>query len=211
MNASEQSQISEPPQPAPLATEPAEATEPTTAASRQRRGKVARLLKAVRDRLNVMLLDGVPYAEILKTLGDDAKNVTEHNITTWAAGGYKDWLREQHRLEETRVKQEVAMDLACPAGGSRIHEATLQLAATSLSEMVRQLDCSDLKELLREDPKQLTPLLNALARISDAELRCERHILDVTERMAKTENNASKSAGLSTGARQEMERKLNVK
>jgi len=80
-----------------------------------------------------MLLDGFPYAEILKELGPIAAHITEHNITTWAAGGYKEWQDEQFRLEETRVKQEVAMDLACPEGGSKIHEATLQLAATRLS------------------------------------------------------------------------------
>src|SRR5438093_6384813 len=107
-----------------------------TEAPRTRRGKVARLPKAVRDRLNVMLLDGVPFGQILETLGEAAKGVTEHNMTTWVAGGYKDWLREQYKLEETRIKQEVAMDLACPDGGSKIHEATLQLAATTLSEMI---------------------------------------------------------------------------
>src|SRR5436190_6092087 len=116
---------------------------------RMRTGKVARLPKAVRDKLNIMLLDGFPFADILNTLGEEAKGVTEQNITTWVPGGHKDWLNEQHRLEETRVKQEVAMDLACPDGGSRIHEATLQLAATSLSEMVRKFDPADFQDLLR--------------------------------------------------------------
>src|SRR5437667_2015204 len=119
------------------------------------RGKVGRLPKALRDKLNVMLLDGVPYADIIKALGPQAEHITEHNITTWVAAGYKQWLDEQLRLEETRIKQEVAMDLACPDGGSRIHEATLQLAATRLSEMVRKLDYTDFRELLRDDPAKL--------------------------------------------------------
>ena len=105
------------------------------------------------------------------------------------------------------------MDLACPDGGSKIHEATLQLAATNISEMVRQLDISDFKELLRDDPAQLIPFLNALARISDAEIRCERHLLEVAERVARLEKDpaTTKPAGLSEEARAEMERKLRLK
>jgi hypothetical protein len=188
------------------------ATDPRPAeVLRQRRGKVARLRKVLRDKLNVMLLDGFPYAEILTALGEPAKDVTEQNITNWVTGGgYKAWLAEQRNLEETRVKQEVAMDLACPEGGSRIHQATLQLAATNLSQMVRNLDCTDIKELIHEDPKQLTPLLNALARISDAQLRCERHQLDV-EPTTSLDNEPAKEPGLSTEARQEMERQLRLK
>jgi hypothetical protein len=159
-----------------------------------------------------MILDGLPYADILTALGDSAKGVTEHNITTWVAGGYKDWLREQQRLEETRVKQEVAMDLACPDGGSKIHEGTLQLAATSLSEMVRSLDYSDFKELLRDDPAKLIPFLNSLARISDAEIRCERHRIQVEEQTAQIRKADAPPAepGLRRETRQQMEKDLNL-
>jgi len=180
---------------------------------RQRTGKVARLPKVHRDKLNLMILPGVPYGEILKALGPVAAHITEHNITTWVPGGYKEWQDEQHRLEQTRVKQEVAMDLACPDGGSKIHEATLQLAATRLSEMVRSLDCTDFKELLREDPAKLIPFLNSLATISNAELKCERHRIEFEERRARLEKNqpADKTPGLSAEARQEMEQQLKLK
>ncbi len=186
---------------------------PAPVAPTRHRGKVGRLTKALRDKLNIMLLDGVPYAEIIRALGPSAEHITEHNITTWVAAGHKEWLEEQFRLEETRVKQEVAMDLACPEGGSKIHEATLQLAATRLSEMVRSLDATDFKELLRDDPAKLTPFLNALATISNAELRCERHRIELDERRAKLDKTQprEKHAGLSTEARQEMEQQLKLK
>ena len=70
---------------------------PTTPSARLRVGQVNRMI-----------------GDLYELLGDPAKHITEHNITTWVPGGYKDWLSEYHRLEETRVKQEVAMDLACP-------------------------------------------------------------------------------------------------
>jgi hypothetical protein len=180
--------------------------------ARTRRGKVARLPKAVRDQINVMLLDGVPFAEILQKLGERAKDVTEHNITSWVAGGYKDWLREQQRLEETRVKQEVAMDLACSDGGSKIHEGILQLAATRLSEMVRNLDYTDFEGLLRDDPSKLIQFLNALARISEAEIKCERHRFEADQRKSQAEAKElpQKSAGLRPETRHQLEKELNI-
>lgn len=176
-----------------------------------RKGKVARLAKAVRDKINVMLLDGTPYAEIITNLAEDAKGLNESNLTRWVQGGYKDWLKEQHRLEETRVKQEVAMDLACPDGGSRIHEATLQLTATRLTEMVRHFNYPEFEEMLRTDPSKFIPFLNALARISDAELACERHRLLIQERYAKLrQSSPQKTPGLTLETRQAIEKDINL-
>ena len=70
------------------------------------------------------------------------------------------------------------MDLACPDGGTKIHQATLQLAATTLSDLVRKFDYTEFQQLLRDDPSQLIPFLNALARISDAQIKCERQLLE---------------------------------
>ncbi len=178
----------------------------------RRRSKIGRLPKPVRDKLNFMMLDGLPYHEILQTLGDDAKAITENNLTRWSNTGYKDWLHHFQRLEEVRVQQEVAMDMACPDGGSKIHEATLQLAATKLAEMVRNLDCSDFKDLLRDDPAKLTPFLTALATISNAELRCERHRLELEERLAALrQSTAPQSApGLKPQTRHKLEKELNL-
>lgn len=192
-------------------TQPEPQPEQAACSDYRGKGKVARLPKAVRDKLNIMLLDGLTYGEILKALGDAAKGVTERNITSWVQGGYKAWISQQRNLDETRVKQEVAMDLACPEGGSKIHEATLQLAATSLSEMLRELNCSSFQELLRDDPAQLTALLNSLARISDAEIRCERHRLESEAKRAKLDNEPSCEKGLRPETRQRMEKELNLK
>ncbi len=201
-----------PPQPPETATPQPSTTNPQPGEHHRRRSKIGRLPKAVRDKMNFMLLDGVAYNEILKALADDAPGITENNLTRWFSSGYQDWLRELQRLDEIRIKQEVAMDLACPDGGSRIHEATLQLAATKLSEMVRNLDCSDFKQLLRDDPAKLTPFLSALATISNAELRCERHRLEIEERLAQLRQNQPSlaSPGLRPQTRHKLEKELNL-
>ena len=202
-----------PPTPLPVdqTAQPKDTPPKSPESGRTRTGKVARLPKVIRDKLNIMLLDGVPFGQILTNLGEAALGVTEQNITSWVAGGHKDWLAEQHRLEETRVKQEVAMDLACPDGGSLIHEATLQLAATRLTDMVRAFDYSDFRDLLRTDPDKLIPFLNSLARISEAEIACERHRLLLQDRELKLQkSNEKKSPGLSPQTRQVMEKDLNL-
>ena len=178
----------------------------------RRTSKIGRLPKAVRDRLNLLLLDGVAHADIPKQLGEAGAHITENNVNKWATGAFPLWLAEFNRLQETRVKQEVAMDLACPEGGSRIHEATLQLAASSISEMVRKLDLSDFEEMLHADPAKFIPFLTALATISNAELKCERHRLELDQQKAKAEKShlPQKPPGLSTETRRTMEKELNL-
>ena len=192
----------------PLAVRPPGATTSPATQPRMRRGKVARLPKAVRDRLNIMLLDGLSFGQIIKELGDHAKGITEKNITSWVAGGYRDWLREQQKLEETRVKQEVAMDLACPDGGTRIHQATLQLAATTLSDLVRKFDYTEFQQLLRDDPAQLIPFLNALARISDAQIKCERQLLETAHNEPTAQ--PARAPGLRPETRKLLEKELSL-
>lgn len=176
------------------------------------KARIGRLPKAIRDKLNVMLLDGVPHAEIPGRLGDAAKELTTDNVDHWAAGAFKLWLAEYNRLQATRAEQETAMDLACPDGGSKIHEATLQLAATRLCGMVRHLDPTDFKELLRDDPAKLIPFLNSLATISNAEIKCERHRIEREAQAAKDSNETTnaKPAGLRPETRKQMESEMNL-
>src|SRR5258708_39927482 len=94
---------------------------------RRRNGKVARLPKATRDRINQMLLDGLPYSEIIHTVAADGKDLNEDNLSNWKAGGYQDWLREQQRVEIIRAKYEFALDLVCDKDAGKVHQATLQI------------------------------------------------------------------------------------
>ena len=79
--------------------------------TRTRTGKVARLPKPTRDKINYMLLDGVPFGKIIETLGDEVKDLTERNISNWKAGGYLDWLAELQRKEALTATRDAAIDL----------------------------------------------------------------------------------------------------
>src|SRR4051794_11128569 len=95
----------------------------------RRKGNVARLPKAVRDKINVMIQDGVPYAAIIKQLGDDGKGLCNSNLTRWKDGGYQDWLLEQTWLADTRAKQESAADVSSDFDGTQVNHAALQLGS----------------------------------------------------------------------------------
>lgn len=165
------------PVPAPTPEEPLPKSDPLTAlvpAGSCRKGKVARKPKAVRDRINQMLLDGVRYLDIAAALGEDGKDLNEDNLSRWRAGGYQEWLREQEVIEAQRGRNEMPLDLA-QEKGSKIHQATIQVAAANLCHLLVNLDPCQLREILEEDPDKYTRLLNALVRLSDGQLRCEQH------------------------------------
>jgi hypothetical protein len=121
-----------------------------------------------------MLLDGVPYADIVTSLGDDGKDLNEDNLCNWRAGGYQEWLRELDRVEAQKARNEAASDYACK-NGSTIHQATMQVAAANLLNLLVDLEPCALREMLERESDKYTRLLNALVRLSDGQLRCEQH------------------------------------
>ena len=199
-----------PENPAPSA--PLASLLPPVQPGRRHNGKVARLQKSTRDKINIMLDDGFTYAEIIKELGVEGTGLNEENIGSWKATGYQDWLREQQRIQILRAKQDFALDLACEGDGSKIHQATLQIAATNLCELLVDLDPAAMRESFEENPDKYTRLLNAIARISDGELKCERHCTDQAQRLAKIQKDkaATEKRGISDETLKTAEQRLNL-
>src|SRR5881227_1452743 len=82
-----------------------------SAARRKRTGKIAQLPKAVRERINHLLDEGLDYPAILKELGAHAEGISHQNLTNWRQGGYQDHLDHQRELEAIRIQTEAAADL----------------------------------------------------------------------------------------------------
>ena len=66
---------------------------------RRRRGKIAHLPQHVREQINLMLDDGLPYATIIATLGEAGKGLNKDNLSRWRQHDHQDWLEEQ-RLKQ---------------------------------------------------------------------------------------------------------------
>jgi len=177
------------------------------AAPHKRRGKVARKPKEIRDRINNMLLDGVSYLDIVSRLGPDGADLNDENIGRWQRGGYQEWLREQHRVDALRAKQEFALELPFEKDGNRITQANIQIVAANLCNLLLDLDPASLQESLLEDPDKFTRLINMVVRLSDGELRCEQH---QAKQAALLKRKTPAEGGISDAAMQQAKDKLNL-
>jgi len=139
-----------------------------------RTGKVARLPKTVRDQINQMLLDGVPFLEIIQRLGDAGKDLNEDNITSWKKGGFKDWLVEMQRLDDLGATREAALSLVSQKAGPTVQDAGRTIASAQLYELLLSFDPRSFAQALAEKPELYFRLINALSRLSEGEANCSR-------------------------------------
>lgn len=175
----------------------------------QRTGKIARLKKDLRDAVNLALRDGAPAARIIQIITDAKANgatngdgteiqlPNEQNVSNWIAGGYKDWIAENERLDDMRTKREFALRIVQENEGGKIHEAGLNLAASQIFELLQDFDVQTLKEQLAEDPENYSKVVSALARISKEALGFEKYRQIVAEQKRKIEDalNSAKTKG----------------
>jgi hypothetical protein len=139
------------------------------------KGKIASLPKAVRDRLNRMLADGLTYRQIIQELGPDAKNINEPNLSDWFRGPYQHWRKQQEELEAERAKWEFAADLVGGEDTRNITHATVQIAAKQLFQALNGLGPSSLGSLLQKEPGEYVRLINAVSRLSRDSLNFEKY------------------------------------
>jgi hypothetical protein len=177
MDPSLDSPDQEPPQSlATLPTEPAPAAEADPADSdshsHTRNGKVARLPKEVRDQVNQMLLDNVPFAKIIESLGDQGKGITYRNMTNWKAGGYKEWLLDEERKDALILRRDSAISLLNEKAGATVQDASRTIAAAQLYELLLTFDPTVFAQSLAEKPELYLRLISALARLSEGEAVC---------------------------------------
>jgi hypothetical protein len=175
-------------------------------------GKVGRLPKEVRDQINQMILDGVTYKKIISQLGPPGVGLTENNISNWKTdGGFDDYLEEQERLYEYRARFEFLERVAKTDLGTSNYQASPKMALGLISEVLADLGPQTLRKGLQEDPRNAVRLLNTLARILGGGLRCEQHLLDVSERQASAvKQTCTAHKGLSKGAKDEILEELNL-
>ena len=182
------------------------------AASRKRRGIVAHLPKAIRDRINEMLDDGLTYPQIRKELGPDGKDLTDDHIRRWKAGGYQDHLREQRIIEQCRLRQHRALTLLQSKSSISGFQATQQIASSQICEIIAEIGADILREALMANPMNYFRTLNAFARLSNGGLRCERHLLDEAQRLFEQSQKQlpAQEKGITPESVKQMQDKLNL-
>src|SRR5690349_14405438 len=75
---------------------------------RRRAGKISHLPEAVREQINLMIDDGLTYAQIIERLGDAGKTLNKDNLSRWRLHQHQDWLEERRFKELVASHQKLA-------------------------------------------------------------------------------------------------------
>jgi len=154
----------------------------------RRKGKIARLPRAVREEINVLLHDGAAtYQQIIEKLGLADQDIKKENVGEWRIGGYQDWVLEQERLAEMKARRETSVNIVKDNLDGNPHETVLQLAAAQIYDTLKEFDATRLKELLDDRPEHYTQVVNAVVRVSKSAVEIEKMKLNVSEQKRKIE------------------------
>jgi len=177
--------------PAPDSNVPSDGTPPgpyPAIPRRRRKGKIASLPLPIRDQINHLIQDGVPYQLIIDKLEAPGAPplpcvITENNLSDWKDGGYLDWLDDQFWRDEMRARHETFSGLFNGADPIQLPEGGLQLAAIGLCELLRDLSTSAVAG--KPDPEKYVRAANSLARLSRSILTLQQYRNACAEAQAK--------------------------
>lgn len=190
-----------------------------------RQSKIARLKKVHRDALNNLIQDGAMARTIMNFVaglaeageqdadGNPVREINDANLSTWRAGGYQDWLKTRERIEDMAAKREFAQDIVKSGEGAAIQEASLNIAASQLFELLTDVDLTGLKDKLRDKPEIYPEVIRSLAPIAKAALDIEKFRDNVRQRkeaIARELGAAKKSGGITKETIEKIERELKL-
>jgi hypothetical protein len=136
--------------------------------SRSRRnGKVARLPFALREQINQMLDDGLPYKTIIQNLGEPGKHLNEDNLSNWRLGGYQDFLKVQAINDRARTQTQAAADVVREIGDldpSKLQRACKEMALLQYLDTI--IDHGEVlaREALKANPAKMITLMNTVTK-----------------------------------------------
>jgi hypothetical protein len=125
----------------------------------------------MREKLNLLLDEGITYAEVITRLGPEGEHLTEVDISRWYRSGFQDWIKNQLWLEQTRSRLDMAIAVIAQNDGSNVHLANLHIAATQL---IQDLIARG-ETLLEEHPDQYVNIINSIARLSREALGFQKY------------------------------------
>jgi hypothetical protein len=143
----------------------------------RRNGKVARLPEALRQQINQMIDDGLPYKAIIQKLGGAGKHLNEDNLSNWRLGGYQDHLKAQVLQDRARTQTEAAADLLRDGGDvdlAKLRQICTQIGLLQYLDTLRTHGEQLAREALQKNPAKLITLMNACSHASNANIAIEK-------------------------------------
>jgi hypothetical protein len=143
----------------------------------RRNGKVARLPSTLRQQINQMLDDGVPYKKIIESLGEAGKHLNDDNISNWRLGGYQDHLNAQIINDRARAQIETAGEVVKELGPPNLAKLKQVTGEIALLQYFRALmQHGDLLTVnsLKKNPAKIITLMNACCNSAAIGLAVEK-------------------------------------
>src|SRR5687768_2898739 len=122
--------------------------------SPKRRSKIARLPKAIRHELNLMLEEGASSKDIRKWLASKGHpNFNDNNVFHWRRGGYQDWRLEEERKYEADALRRWSSTIALGNDPTLLASALTNFTAARLHRLLGSLDLSAIVSRLESRPE----------------------------------------------------------
>src|SRR5882672_8393379 len=138
--------------------------------SRSRRnGKVARLPSALREQINHMLDDGVPY-----------KAIIEDNISNWRLGGHQDYLNTLQINDRARTQTEAAADVLRETGHlgpAKLQQVCQEIALLQYRRTLMDHGDQLAQDSLKKNPAKMITLMNACCNLANSGLAIDKQKL----------------------------------
>src|SRR5690349_18230810 len=153
--------------------------------------KVAQLPRDVRERISQMLLEGKSAEAVLALLNQETQTIqlnpssppdpsnqadpagqalttltgiTLEDIAAWQKTGHQDWLEERKQLAELEHIRDLARAVLKSGDGAVIQEASLQIVAARLYELLNWFSPKAFKKKTAQNLADYARLVNALIK-----------------------------------------------
>jgi len=166
----------------------------------RRNGKVARLPAELRDQINRLLDDGIPYKTIIEKLGEPGKHLNEDNISNWRLGGFQDYLNAQAINDRARAQTEAAADVIRETGHtdpSLLKRVCQEIALVQYIDTLLEHGDQIAHDSLKKNPSKMITLMNAICNLSNSGLALEKRKLRIE---AAAQNPADLNAAFRTSS-----------
>jgi hypothetical protein len=161
-----------------------------------RQGKIARLPHALREEVNLRLMDGQTSGVILSWLNAEGQAMkvweahfegmaaSPQNLSEWRSGGYREWIARREKADNLKTLSSFAVDLA--KSGGHIADGAAAILSGHILEALEQsanLAVTGGSDDANADPAAgLAKMASAVASMQSAAIARER--LDLDKRKA---------------------------
>lgn len=169
--------------------------------ARQRQGKFARLPHALREEVNLRLLNGESGGSLLAWLNVQPEAIrawdqyfegapaTVQNLSEWRRGGYKDWMAAREEVENTKSLAAFAAKLA--AAGDNLSDGLQAIVAGHIMQGFEALIHADEGDEKPDDPVgRIAKLAGVVVSMRHADTAADKLKLDKEKVTLKKEDQA---------------------